>query len=162
MYWHMKAPQMTYYNPTVFTNNLSDGDATKLVPLDLDTPLGLFETSGGNLYLIAEHDVGKVAIVLRHQSKRPFLWKPLTRRRRAYGFSQGRATLSPIRRSKGISGHLPIGSVSSDGKVSSLLCRAANGDCDWIALGELFGVPFHSYDRWRIMINDEILFQTWS
>ena len=151
---------MSYYSPNHFTDAVSDRDSINLVLLNINTPLGLFETNGGNLYLIAPQDDDKVAIALRHKVERPFSWIRLTPEHRADGYWLGRAKINPIGHSDRISGHLPIGSISSDDLVSNLLCRTEDGDCEWISLGPLIGEPWLSYDRWQIEVANEVFSDT--
>jgi hypothetical protein len=146
-------------HPATFIANIADQADANLVPLDRDTPCGVFETNGGNRYIIKKHDGGKVAIVLRHRFERPFTCKRLNRLLRAEGFWLGKAKVVPTRNINLLSGHLPIGTISSGDRVSSLLCRKTDGDCVWISLGVLFGIPFHSYDHWQIVDHSRILFE---
>lgn len=117
------------------------------IPLDRDTARGLFETRGGNRYVVVDDIEGKVAIRLRHHSCKAFVAIPLTARALAHGNELGNCELELTHRTIVAHSRQKPGMIGVDEGGASILCFHKADGVSWRGLGTFaFSDAMTEYD----------------
>lgn len=135
------------------------------IPLDEDTPCGLFETNRGERMLVTMNEDVKVAIILYHHTLLSFTWQRLTKKPLATGDWLGDFEVELVHRFRGRSGTYPLGTLGIMERSLHLDCHIGDGDHGdgypgGIHIGDIdYSDPLTDYDGWRILKDNRVFFE---
>lgn len=135
--------------PSNCSRNLSPGARTTL---DRDTPLGLFESTEGNRYVIARHVDCNLVIALRHKTLPRYTWQELTTEPLDLGRWWGAFRLRLTHAMSGEYFGNEHGIAAIGERRAAILCQSLSGDTYWRGLGRVgeVGLRYCDFDGWII------------